>query len=408
MKVLVIGAGVVGLTTAYKLAKGGCRVTIVDKNEKPGFGASYANGGQLSYSYKTPIANMKVISQLPRILLGLDPAFKIYPTTDIDFYRWGLQFLKYCLPKYSSQSTSTMQKLGALSQKRTADLVIDTGIDFDYRKRAGKLYVYENFKDFQLSANNVETKNIWDAEKVYRDIPSLGMDNIEGGIFDAEEDAADSHKFCNRLLDYIQQKYDVKFLGDCTVTSISNQDTNVLSVVTSEGELTADNYILTAGAQSAQLCKTLGVKLPIYPMKGYSITVPANASAPRISVTDTARRMVYCRLGDRLRIAGIAEFSGKSPDVKEQRIQQLLENARSYLPQAGDYNTILDAWCGLRPATPDSLPIVSNTTYTNLFLNAGHGMLGWTYAAATADILSHLVFGKTPCFDVESLSVNRF
>jgi D-amino-acid dehydrogenase len=418
MKVVILGAGVAGITSAYVLAKNGCEVTLIDQHAQPGMGASYANGGQLSYHYRTPIANPKVLKQLPKILLGLDPAFKIYPSLDLNFYCWGLRFLWQCLPKKSQHSAAVMRNLGLLAQQRLAEIIDATNIEFDYRRQAGKLYVYQDKESLRSAADNEklnkEPAAIWSKNKLLQKIPALqNNESVVGGVYDCNEDAADCRQFCQQLTRYIQEHYGVRLLSGHKIEAIEQEGGcdkggKVKAIKTDKGRIHADHYVLAAGAQSADLVKPLGIRLPIYPMKGYSVTVPATATCVDASVTDTKSKTVYCRLGDRLRIAGFAEFSGTDAVVKQRRIQRLLNNAREFLPGAGDYDHVLESWCGLRPTTPDSIPIVSRTPLDNLFLNTGHGMLGWTHSAATADLLGNMLLGRPQPMDIDCLSLSRF
>jgi D-amino-acid dehydrogenase len=414
MKVVILGAGVVGVTSAYMLAKNGCEVILIDQYAQPGRGASYANGGQLSYHYRTPIANPKVLKQLPKILLGLDPAFKIYPSLDLDFYRWGLRFLWQCLPKHSQHSAAVMRSIGLLAQQRLAEIIDATNIEFDYRKQAGKLYVYQDEKARQAAVANEASAVVWSRDKLLEKIPALKSNaGVVGGVYDSDEDAADCYQFCRQLTRYIQEYYSVKLLAGHKVEAIEqdggfDRGGKAIAIRTDKGRIYGDRFVLAAGAQSVDLASPLGIKLPIYPMKGYSVTVPATATCMDVSVTDTKSKTVYCRLGDRLRVAGFAEFSGMDAVVKPRRIERLLKNAREFLPDAGDYDNVLESWCGLRPSTPDSLPIVSRTHIDNLFLNTGHGMLGWTHSAATADLLANMLLGRSQSMDIDCLSLSRF
>lgn len=388
MKAVIIGAGVVGITTAYQLAKAGYQVTLLERHKGAALGTSYANGGQLSYHYKTPIGTPQILKQLPKILCGLDPAFTIRPTLDLQFYRWGLSYLWHCLPANSLRSSQKMRYWGTLAKKEMASLIADTGIDFEYRQSSGKLYLYHNLDAFSNSNQGLAEKNVWSPEKTYARIPALKtLESIVGGVYDETEDSGDCYLFCRQLLAYLQEKYSVEVSFDCEVLSLEQAYNSVRKIVTSQGNIDADVVVLAGGVQSAMLTRPLGIRLPLYPMKGYSITVPATKDCPDISVTDTASRMVFCRLGDRLRIAGVAEFSGYDTQVRQDAVDQLLHRAQTLLPNAGDYQCLLDAWCGLRPVTPNSLPIVGRSSLDNLLINTGHGMLGWTYATATAKAL---------------------
>ncbi|MGH1485648.1 MAG: FAD-dependent oxidoreductase [Cellvibrionaceae bacterium] len=409
MKVVVLGAGVVGVSTAYMLAKQGCQVTVVDRSAVSGAGTSYANGGQLSYGYRTPIANPKVLKQLPAILLGLDPAFKITPSLDIDFYKWGIRYLLSSFPKASSRSASVMHDLGQLAKEKIAQIVNEAAIDFDYRSRAGKLYIYENEQELLKASKASGDSLVWSKKELLSHVPLLKSNpKVVGGVYDIEEDAADSYKFCGELVSFMEANLNVEFLANTAVESMSIKAGRVEYLVTNKGNIQADKFVLAMGPQSANFAKKIGITLPIYPMKGYSVTVPANDACPNISVTDTKTKTVYCKLGDRLRIAGFAELSGYDTSIKKECIDMMLNNAQKVLPGAGDYTKVLDQWCGLRPATPDSIPIVDQSRYDNVYLNTGHGMLGWTHSTATAEILSNMILGHSQPFDVSRFSLKRF
>jgi D-amino-acid dehydrogenase len=409
MNVIVLGAGVVGVSTAYMLAKNGCQVTLVDRADVPGAGSSYANGGQLSYCYRTPIANPKVLKQLPGILCGFDPAFKISPSLDMNFYKWGIRYLLSSFPKASAHSAKVMNDLGKLAKENINQIVNNTGIQFDYRSRAGKLYIYESEKEFSNAIASQRDSLVWSKDELLNQVPILKSNaKLVGGIYDLDEDAADSYKFCNELVKYSQEHFDLTYMPATSVRSMSINNGNIKEVVTEKGSMQADQYVLAMGAQSTNFAKSIGIKLPIYPMKGYSVTVPASDRCPDISVTDTQTKTVYCKLGDRLRIAGFAELSGYDTSVKKERIETMLTNAKRVLPEAGNYSKVLDQWCGLRPATPDSIPIVDRSHYDNLYLNTGHGMLGWTHSTATAELVSNMILGESQPFDVSRFSLNRF
>ena len=409
MKVIILGAGIAGITTAYMLIKEGYEVVLLDQCEQAGTATSYANGGQLSYNYSTPIANIGVLKNLPRILLGLDPSFKISLSTDIRFYLWGLKFLRQCLPSNTKHSAGAMKALGEQSKKIMGDIISDTNINFDYRQSSGKLYLYPNGLDAKQikSANNRAV--IWDDNHLNNEVSGLNYSGLNPtALYEEDEDSGDCHKFCSSMINHLQNNSRFTFLPSHKILSFDTKGDVVLSVNTDKGPISADKYVLAAGTGSIDLGEKLQLSLPIYPMKGYSVTVPATQFTPTVSVTDTATKTVYCRLGNRLRIAGFAEFSGFDSTVNQSNINLLLSNAKKILPKAGDYSTILNQWCGLRPATPDSLPIVSRSPYKNLYTNCGHGMLGWTYSAATAEFVTCLIKNK-PLFLKESyLSINRF
>lgn len=432
MKLVILGAGIAGVTSAYMLAKRGHQVVIIDKDE-PGQGGSFANGGQLSYNYCTTIANPSILAQLPKIVLGLDPAFRVYPSLDLDFYRWGLKFLSACAPTQVTTSKKAMLALGRHTKIELAEILRTIGdeLDFDYQGSAGKLNVYSDEAALiQASKNNHCV--LWDRAELIKKMPALENNkNVVGALWDQEEDSGDCYKFCQSLVKYMQKNLKVELLSHHKITAIHHDGKKITSLsidkpvnkpidkTISDNDkhlkqtmeaisISADAYVNCLGSQSTKLLKSININLPIYPMKGYSITVPATKDCPYVSITDVKNRVVFCKLGDRLRFAGFAEFSGYNASLKPQRIESILASAKAFMPTIGDYDTVLDQWCGLRPATPDSLPVVGTTQYENLFLNTGHGMLGWSHSLASATLVSNVI-DKTPQpFDAIFYSPNRF
>ncbi|MFT7387317.1 MAG: D-amino-acid dehydrogenase [Candidatus Endobugula sp.] len=388
MKVIVIGAGVVGVTTAYRLCKAGYEVVLIDELDVPGHGTSYGNGGQLSFDYRTPIANLSVLKSMPKILLGRDAAFSVCLLQNRHFYRWGLSFLYECLPSRSLSASSAMTALGQLSRQKFYELVEDVNIHFDYRKDAGKLYTYDTGMAFERAKQ--ATASPWmRAEELHARYAVFNTpSSLAGGVFDVAEDAGDCQQFSENLVRYLIERYQLVFLPNCKVGTIKAISKKIISLETNQGTFEADRYVLCTGIASNTLLEQLNIRLPIASMKGYSVTVPATKQCPDVSITHTDKKTVYCKLGNRLRIAGFADFSAvtQAADIQA-KTDKLLDNARAYLPHAGDYDRVLDRWCGERPVTPDSLPIVGKSPVDNLYFNVGHGMLGWTYSSGTADLL---------------------
>ncbi len=416
MKIAILGAGIAGITSAYVLAKQGHEVVIVDKAGIAGE-ASFANGGQLSYNYRTPIANPSVLKQLPKIVLGFEPAFRVYPSSDIGFYRWGLKFLAACSSKQVAVSTKAMLTLGRQTKielNKILSMGGEPGISFDYQGGAGKLNVYSDTVALEQAAKNNHSK-LWSRSKLIQNIPALANNKeVVGALWDEQEDSGDCYKFCCSLMHYLQKNYDVKLLGNHEIIQIEHDTKKITSVCINKQDeqktinLSADTYVSCLGPQSTNLLKCIDISVPIYPMKGYSVTVPATQHCVDASITDLKNRMVFCKLGGRLRIAGFAEFSGYSTRVKPQRIKDMLTAAKAFMPTIGDYDTVLDQWCGLRPATPDSLPIVGKTKYENLLLNTGHGMLGWSHSLATATLIGGYISNTPQPFDPSPYLANRF
>lgn len=396
IKIAVLGAGVVGVTTAYALCKKGYQVCIVDQWDKAAMGSSFANGGQLSYSYKTPVANSKILRDLPAVLLGRDPALVVKPTLDFNFYRWGGRFLFECLPGRSKANGKVMQELADISRREFRSLAQSLPLDFDYGEESGKLYIFSEQKEYEKaiqSAPETDTYRYLSPDQVIDQVPALSgnRDNIAGAVFSVIDESGDPHAFCNGLIQYMVDAFGLTVHYGHTLSPLSANGAFIESVETNKGSISADAYVLATGVQSASIVANLGIKLPIYPMKGYSVTVPATDACPDVSMTDTRQKTVYCKLGDRLRIAGVAEFSGYDMDINEKQIKRMLDNARVFLPDAGDYDRVLNQWCGLRPLTPDSLPIIGQSKYSNLYLNVGHGMLGWTHGMGSAFLLEKAI-----------------
>ena len=395
MRIVVLGAGVIGVASAYKLCKAGHEVVLIDQLPQSGMATSFANGGQLSFKYHHTIANLNVLKQMPKILLGLEPAFSVSPTLDLDFYSWAGSFLTACLPSNVRKSEEGMTFLGELSKQQLDRAVDDTKVEFDYQNNSGKLYLHTNNKGFDKATFSVQHTS-YEEVILAKDLSAmkLGLNkdiNYSGGIFVKEDASGDAHKFCVNMTQYLVDKYKLKTQFGDVIKNIDHDQDSIKSVVTDKGTVHADAYVLALGCDAVKFAKSINIKLPIYPMKGYSVTLPAKPECPDISITFLDERSVFCKLGDRVRIAGFAEFSGYEPKIKKEKIKQLISFGKTFLPEAADYDTVLDEWCGVRPVTPDSLPIIGQSKYSNLYLNVGHGMLGWTHAMGSSHILERII-----------------
>ncbi|WP_163835358.1 FAD-dependent oxidoreductase [Spartinivicinus ruber] len=408
MKVVVIGAGVIGLSSAWMLLQQGVEVELLDQAAEPAAGCSHANGGQLSYHYDIPINQPTLLRQIPMAILGRDPALAITHEIGADFLTWGLKLLACSRSARSKKSAFFMKQLGSRSRELMASLQHELGLSFEHRA-SGKLYLYfdqnswyqacENSANQQLSTQQLSTQEL-------QEIPGIHgwAANAIGALIQPADECGDAALFCRQLYGRLQQHQGFKARMESPVTDIQVESGRVLQLSTSTGPVQADQYLIAGGCGSVQLARKVGIRLPIYPMKGYSLTVPATDKCPDISITDTQRKMVYCRLGNRLRIAGFAEFSGWEYRIRPTAINKMLAAARQLLPEAGNYNQILEQWCGMRPVTPDSLPLIGQSKFANLWMNTGHGMLGWTHALSSAELITQLITSKdaqdTP-FDIQ-------
>jgi len=417
MHVLVLGGGVTGLATAWYLARDGHEVTIVERNADVALESSYANGGQLSYSYVAPLAGPGVLSKLPRWLMQQHSPVRFRPRADINQWRWLLKFILACTHAQSELAIRRLQTLSFLSRELMHDLVAhEPALSFDHTN-TGKLVVYRTAEAFESARNLVRfqrtlgcEQQIFTANECVQTEPSLSglASKLAGGIFTSSEETADCYKFCVALADLLRSR-NVKFLLRTHVTALRADAagrTARICVLANGQEREADHIVLCAGIASADLLEPLGINIPLYPLKGYSLTgrIRGRGTAPRVSVTDFDRKVVYARLGDRLRIAGMADITGRDASPDPLRIESLRAEAAQAFPDAVDYDRA-DVWCGLRPATPTSMPIIGTAGFANLWLNVGQGALGFTLALASGLLISELVGGRKPSVPLDGFQL---
>ncbi|WP_347557843.1 D-amino acid dehydrogenase [Robbsia sp. KACC 23696] len=410
MHVCVLGGGVIGITTAYFLARDGHRVTVVDARPEVAHGTSFANGGQLSYSYVAPLASPSVWRYLPAWLASRRAPLLFRPKIDRALLEWSASFLRHCTTAHSEQTTVSLLQLGAYSQSLMATLQERENLAFDFR-HSGKLVLYRDADAFAAARKQMAfqkahgtTQEAWDAAECVRHEPALArlQSVLAGGIYTPTEDAGDCQRFTESLATVLRQRSDVRLLMGCKIEGVNTERGRVTSVETSEGPLQADAFVCAMGAESAGLLRRVGLSLPVYPLKGYSLTVPIDSrhNAPEYSVTDLHHKIVYARLGSDLRIAGMVDFSRNDPAADARRIALLKQQAIATLPDAGDYTRVRE-WTGYRPATPHGRPLLGATRYANLWLNVGQGALGFTFACASAKIVADQIVGRNPAIDVE-------
>lgn len=405
MKVLILGSGVLGTTTAYYLASRGHEVTVLERGEKSALETSFANGGQLSFSHSEPWANPAV---LPKILkwLGKEDAPLIFRFgTDFNMYRWGLSFLRNCTTAKTAYNSANLLRLGLYSKQCINVVQQETGVEFDNLK-LGTLHIYSNQAELDLAIAQAKYQEqfgcpftVLDREGVMKLEPALANTArpIIGAVLYTADESGDVHKFTVNLAEYCRDKLGVTFHYNTPVEGIEQEGGKITAVRSGNSRFTADTYVMALGSYSAVWASKLGFYLPIYPMKGYSITIPLENPdrAPRVSITDTEKKIVYSRLGDRLRVAGTAEFAGYNTDIRDTRVGPITKAAMELFPGCGDPKNII-TWAGLRPATPHGSPILGRTRYANLYLNTGHGTLGWTLSCGSSRVVADIIEGKTP------------
>ncbi len=415
MKVIIIGGGVIGVTSAYYLGKLGYQVIVIDKEEKLGMATTFANGGQLSYSHVDPLANSSIFSKLPKLVLGMDPAFRMKLSIQPDFIKWLALFLRNCTHSKDCFNTENLLRLSLFSQQQLLELQQQLEMNFDYRKN-GKLICYSHSDDKRTIVKKlnfkrqlgVDQKLLSRSECIELEPSSASMPDLSFGVFAEMDEAGDALQFTQTLANFCEKEFGAEFLLGKPVEELIASEGKIAAVRVGDECIEANAFVVAAGSYSKMLCKPLNINLPICSLKGYSITVPATPAAPDISLTDMKNKMVYCRLGDRLRIAGIAELGNNSLAVSPKYIEALLAMAQRTLPDAGDYTQLLDTWSGLRPSTPDSAPIIGETPISNLFCNTGHGMFGWTLACGSGALLGDVISGKQPRSSLIGLGSSRF
>ncbi len=412
MKILVLGSGLLGVSTAYALGSRGHSVHVIDRNAATALETSFANGGQLSYSHAEPWATPHVLKKLPTWLVHEDSPLIFRPRADLAMVKWGLQFLRNCTSKHAEINTLNGLRLSLYSRMKMAELQKNTNIQFDYRDD-GVLHLFSSQHDFdeakrvaELEARHGCKQNIVSAEEVFKLEPALQgtSRNIIGGIHSVMDQSGDAKTYCEQLEAFCKKQFNAEFTYGTHVQGIEHDGTRILSVATSTGKLTADAYVMALGSYSPLFLKPLSIHLPIYPMKGYSITIPADGLDLKLSLTDGKHKVVYSRLGDRIRAAGTAEFAGYNTNIRQSRIDPIVRASQTLFPKA-NWSTV-EPWACLRPSTPDSTPYLGATPYGNLFLNTGHGTLGWTNAAGSAEIVADIIDGHTPAIDMRGLTLS--
>lgn len=414
MRVVVLGAGVIGLATAWCLLRDGHRVTLVERNQGVALETSYANGGQLSYSYVAPLASPSVLPKLPPWLLSADAPLRFRPQADLQQWRFCLAFLLACTQRQSDLTTRQLLALSFYSRALTRELVEAEGLDFAYA-RSGKLVVHSDAAAYAAACRLLDyqaslgcEQQALDADACVALEPALAHMRplLAGGIHTPSEDAGDCYRFCTGLEQRLRAAGASFVLGEA-VQRLAIEGGCIRAAETAHGAVEGEAYVLATGNRSVALARSAGIRLPMYPLKGYSLTVPVadDAGAPRVSVTDYAQKVVYARLGESLRVAGMAEIAGHEPTPDPRRIALLARQAASRFPAAGDYDGAR-VWCGLRPATPKGAPVLGTTPYPNLMLNVGHGALGFTLAMGSAQVVTDLVAGRTPAIPLDGFRLD--
>ncbi len=403
MKVLVLGAGVIGVASAWYLKRAGHDVTVVERREGPALETSYANGGQISVSHAVPWANPDAPREVMQWLGRPDAPLRFRPRPDWRQWYWGLRFMLECLPGRTRANSARILALALESQHALAELRAEADLAFDHRA-AGILSLYttprayrDALRRLDLLGTEVRREPKTPDECVALE-PALAAarPQLAGGIYAPGDESGDAYRFTVDLAGRCAER-GVDFRYGHAVQGLRAERGRIIGVSVraaggTNAVLEADAYVLALGCWSPLLARTLDLELPIYPVKGYSITLPVNDGdvAPRVSLTDEERKLVFSRLGPRLRVAGTAELAGYDQRVDIERCNGILERTFQLFPRAGDRAEV-EYWAGLRPATPGNVPLVGASRYANLYLNTGHGTLGWTLACGSGQRLAALL-----------------
>lgn len=399
MRVAVLGAGVVGVTSAWYLARAGHEVTLVDRQPGAGLETSFANGGQISVGHAAPWARPSVLPKVLRWLGREDAPMLFRPRADLAQWLWGLRFVRECIPGRFERNTRQLAGLGTYSRECLVALRAETGIEYDQSSR-GILQFCTEPADFDALAAHGDALTGDQCREIE---PALRASRVPivGGAYFPRDESGDAHRFTVELARRAQA-IGVRFVPRATVAGLVIAGERVAAAQTGAGRIEADAFVVALGSYSPLLLAPLGISIPVYPLKGYSITIPltaqAAAAAPSVSLTDESHKLVLSRLGDRLRCAGTAELNGYDTSVNEVRCAAILRRVGELFPALAGARDV-KFWAGLRPATPSNVPLIGRRRYANLYLNTGHGTLGWTLAAGSGRALADLISGRRPEID---------
>ncbi|KJY77340.1 amino acid dehydrogenase [Vibrio coralliilyticus] len=399
MKVVILGSGVVGLTSAWYLSQAGCQVTVIDRQPRAAEETSFANAGQISYGYSSPWAAPGVPLKAMKWLLEEHAPLKIKPSLSPELLRWASQMLKNCqLDRYRINKA---RMLAIANRSRECLAQLNQQYDLNYQGRTqGTLQIFRNHKqleavekDIALLQESGTRYQLLDAKECLLQEPGLAniQGTLTGGLYLPDDETGDCYLFCQQL-QAMAEHAGVEFLFNTEIQRLNVQGNQVTSVATSQGEIEADKFVVAMGSYSKSLLEQVGIDIPLYPVKGYSLTLPVinHDFAPQSTIMDETYKVAVTRFENRIRVAGTAELAGFDPALPDKRLATLNHVVANLFPQGTDL-TQAEYWTGFRPMTPDGTPIIGETKIENLFTNTGHGTLGWTMACGSADILTEVI-----------------
>lgn len=416
MKTVILGSGVIGVTTAWYLSRLGHEVIVLDRQPGPGLETSFGNAGEISPGYASPWAAPGIPRKAIGWLMMRHAPLILSARTDPQMLGWLAAMLRNCTEDRYRINKGRMVRIAEYSRDCLMELRADTGIAYDQRMQ-GTLQLFRNQKQLDGIGKDVEVLReggvpfeVLDVAGCVAAEPGLAAsrDKLVGGLRLPNDETGDCHKFTANLA-AMAASAGVTFCYDTEILALEQEAGRISGVTTSSGRYRGDRYILALGSYSPLLARPLGLRLPVYPVKGYSITVPITdaAAAPRSTLMDETFKIAITRLGDRIRVGGMAEISGYNHRLAARRRATLEHSVGDLFPGSGDLASA-SFWTGLRPMTPDGTPIIGETRYPNLFLNTGHGTLGWTMACGSARLLADILGGRTPDIEHHDLGISRY
>jgi len=421
MKILILGSGVIGVTSAWYLRQAGHEVRVLERQPGPALETSFANAGQLSFGYTSPWAAPGVPLKAVKWLLQEHAPLRIRPRADLAQYLWLAQMLHNCTRARYAINKARMVRLSEYSHRCIDALRAQTGIEYEGRQ-LGTTQLFRTQQQIEDAARDIAILSqygvpfeLLDRAGIVRVEPALAgaVDKLAGALYLPEDQTGDCHLFTTRLAALAAQA-GVEFCFKQTITTLQHEHQRINGVWVKDANgaarlETADCYVLALGSYSPALLAPLGLQLPVYPLKGYSLTLPLTdaAHAPQSTVMDESYKIVVTRFDERIRVGGMAEVAGFDLNLAAKRRASLEMVVNDLYPQAGDLSRG-EFWTGLRPATPDGTPVIGATPYHKLYLNTGHGTLGWTMAAGSAHYLADLISGTPPAIDSEGLDIFRY
>lgn len=416
MEVIVLGSGVVGLTSAWYLSQKGHKVTVIDRQPRAAEETSFANAGQISYGYSSPWAAPGIPSKAVKWLFEKHAPFKIHPSADPEMLSWMLKMLNNCQLNRYQINKARMLAIANHSRKCLIDLRQHHNIQYEGRQK-GTLQVFRDpkqliaiEKDMKLLEQSGTRFELLNIEQCIKQEPGLDpvKTKLVGGLYLPDDETGDCFLFCQNLTELAKSE-GVNFMFNTQIANIIKEGNSITGIQTNNGLIKADAYVVALGSYSKPMLKKLDIDVPIYPVKGYSLTVPIinEEFAPQSTVMDETYKVALTRFDNRIRVAGTAELAGFNPDIPKARRDTIKMVVTDLFPQGGDIEQA-EYWTGFRPMTPDGTPIIGKTKYKNLYTNTGHGTLGWTMSCGSAQILSDIVTDGHGPFDDQHFDISRY